>query len=198
MENAVQRYPEDPEAWYWLGEAQFHSAPPFGAPPGQTLATFNRAIALDSGFAPAYEHRVNLAIRLNRPDLARKYADAYLRLDPTDENAASTRLAALLLDPERSRTPETARVIDTASGRLLFVAVFDHLAWWADSAEAAARLLRELTTRSGTGATPWSDTLMYPQFLAIALAYRGHLHEASAVDRRLLLNPDASPFGHGR
>ena len=40
-----------------------------------------------------------LAIQLNRPDLARKYAAAYLRLDPTDVNAPSIRLAALMLDP---------------------------------------------------------------------------------------------------
>ena len=45
---------------------------------------------------------MKLAIQLNRPDLARKYAAAYLRLDPTDVNAPSIRLAALMLDPERS------------------------------------------------------------------------------------------------
>ncbi len=31
---------------------------------------------------------------------------------------------------------------------------------------------------------------MYRQYLALELAYRGHLHEAYAVDRRLLLDPD--------
>ena len=35
---------------------------------------------------------------------------------------------------------------------------------------------------------------MYHQFLANALAYRGHLHEAYAADRRLLLDPKASRF----
>ena len=70
-----------------LGDARFHSDPPLGGVPGPALEAFDRAIALDPGFAPAYEHTVELAIRLNRPDLARKYADAYLRLDPTDVNA---------------------------------------------------------------------------------------------------------------
>ena len=37
---------------------------------------------------------------------------------------------------------------------------------------------------------------MYHQFLAIELAYRGHLHEAYAADRRLLLDPNASRFSH--
>jgi serine/threonine-protein kinase len=119
LEEAAHRYPEDPEVWYRLGDARFHSDPPFGVPPTQALEAFNHAIAVDPGFAPAYEHTVELSIRLNRPDLARKYAAAYLRLDPTDANAPATRLAALLLDPERSPTREVARVIDSASTRTL-------------------------------------------------------------------------------
>ncbi len=35
---------------------------------------------------------------------------------------------------------------------------------------------------------------MYHQYLANALAYRGHIHEAYATDRRLLLDPKASRF----
>ena len=198
LEEAAHRYPEDPEVWYRLGDARFHSDPPFGVPPAQALEVFNHAIAVDPGFAPAYEHTVELSIRLNRPDLARKYAAAYLRLDPTDANAPATRLAALLLDPERSPTREVARVIDSASTRTLIDAAGfgpgGQLGWWADSGEAAIRLLRELTTRTGTGAGPSTDSLMYHQFLANALAYRGHIHEAYVVDRTLLLDRNASRF----
>ena len=193
-EEAVRRYPADPEVWLDLGEARYHFPPPLGGAPAPALEAFDRAIALDPGFAPAYEHVVHLAIRLNRPDLARQYAAAYLRLDPTDINASSIRLAALLLDPARSHAPETARMIDSASAQELFGAGMMHLGWWADSGEAAVRLLRALTRRSGTGVDPWSDTLMYDQYLALELTYRGHLHEAYAADRRLLFHPNASPF----
>ena len=193
-EEAVRRYPADPEVWLDLGEARFHFAPPLGGAPAPALEAFDRAIALDPGFAPAYEHTVRLAIRLNRPDLARKYAAAYLRLDPSDVNATSIRLAALMLDPERSHTPETARMIDSASAPVLFGAGMMQLGWWADSGEAAVRLLRALTRRSGTGGDLRSDTLMYDQYLALELAYRGHLQEAYAADRRLLLDPKASHF----
>ena len=196
FEEAARRYPGDPEVWYELGDARSHGSPPLGGVPGPALEAFDHAIALDPGFAPAYEHTVNLAIRLNRPDLARKYADAYLRLDPTDVNAPSIRLAALMLDPDRSHAPETARLIDSAPARVLFDAGLGHLGDWADSGEAAVRLLRALTTRSGIGADFASDTLMYHQILALELAYRGHLHEAYAVDRRLLLDPSASRFSH--
>jgi hypothetical protein len=36
------------------------------------------------------------------------------------------------------------------------------------------------------------DSLMWPQYLAAALAYRGHLREAYQTNRRLLLDPGAS------
>jgi serine/threonine-protein kinase len=194
LEEAVRRYPGDPEMWLELGEARYHTAPPLGGVPAPALEAFDHAIALDPGFAPAYEHTVRLAIRLNRPDLARKYAATYIRLDPSGVNAASFRLAARMLDPERSHAPETARMIDSARAQELFGAGMMQLGWWADSGEAGVRLLRALTRRRGTGVDPWSDTLMYHQYLALELAYRGHLQEAYAADRRLLLDPGASPF----
>ena len=194
LEEAARRYPGDPEVWLDLGEARYHFDPPLGGVPAPALEAFDHAIALDPGFAPAYEHTVQLAIRLNRPDLARKYAAAYLRLDPSDVNAPSIRLAALMLDPERSHAPGTAQMIASASAQVLFGAGMMHLGWWADSGEAGVRLLRELARRSGTGVDLWSDTLMYDQFLAAVLSYRGHLHEAFATDRRLLLDPNASRF----
>jgi tetratricopeptide (TPR) repeat protein len=193
-EEAVRRYPGDPEMWYELGEARFHAPPPLGGVPGPALEAFDHAIALDHGFGPAYEHTVQLAIQLNRPDLARKYAAAYLRLDPSDVHASSIRLAALMLDPARSRAPETARMIDSASAHVLWEAGVEHLGLWADSGEAGVRLLRALTHRSGTGVDFLSDTLMYDQYLAFELAYRGHLQEAYTADRQLLLDPNASPF----
>jgi tetratricopeptide (TPR) repeat protein len=191
FEEAARRYPGDPEVWYELGDARVHNKAPLGGVPAPALEAFDRAIALDPGFAPAYEHTVDLAIRLNRPDLARKYADAYLRLDPTDVNAPTIRLAALLLDPERSHAPETARMIDSLDAFLLHEAALGHFRWWADSGEAAIRVLRVLARRSGSGI--WPDTLMYHQFLALGLASRGHLGEAYAVDRTLLLDQTASP-----
>ena len=198
LEEATHRYPEDPEVAYRFGDALYHSEPPLGGTPAQALEVFDHAITLDPGFAPAYEHTVELAIRLHRPDLARKYAAAYLRLDPTDANAPATRLAALLLDSERSPTLDVARVIDSASTRALRAAASfgpgGQLGWWADSGEAAIRLLRELITRTGNGAYPSTDSLMYHQFLANALAYRGHMHEAYATDRRLILDSKASRF----
>jgi hypothetical protein len=133
---------------------------------------------------------------LNRSDLARRYANAYVRLDPTGVNAASIRLAALMLDPDRLRALERAQAIDTASNLALFRAGLEHLGSWTDSAETAIRLLRALAAETGRepGKDWVADTLMHKQFLAGMLAYRGRLQEAYAVDVSLLLAPNASPF----
>lgn len=59
--EASQRYPDDPAAWYLLGEAYFHL-------PYQSLATtetkrepFTRALTLDPTYLPAEIHLVDLA-----------------------------------------------------------------------------------------------------------------------------------------
>lgn len=59
--EASQRYPDDPAAWYLLGEAYFHL-------PHQSLATtetkrepFTRALTLDPTYLPAEIHLVDLA-----------------------------------------------------------------------------------------------------------------------------------------
>jgi eukaryotic-like serine/threonine-protein kinase len=197
LEEAVRRYPMDPEAWYALGEARYHMPFPLGTPPARVLEAFNHTIALDSGFAPAYEHMMRLNIQVGRPDLAAWYAARYVRLDPTAQGAASIRLAAMMLDPVQARGSEAVRMIDSASVHTIFSAAVEHLGRWPDSGEAAIRLLRVLGKkgRSAGGDAPWVlDTLMWRQYLAQGLAFRGHLHDAYETDRRLLLQPEASPF----
>jgi serine/threonine-protein kinase len=194
LEEAVRRYPGDPEAWYILGEVRRHAPFPIGAPPATTFETFGRTIALDSGFAPAYEHMANLAILLGRPEVARRFAAAYLDLYPEAASATSTRLALLALDPARYGALDTARLVDTASVAAIWGAVFEVLAFFTDSAESQVQLLRRMSEphRSvGTGAGWIRDSLMWPRYLASALAFRGHLREAYETDRRLLLDPAA-------
>jgi hypothetical protein len=101
------------------------------------------------------------------------------------------------MDSSRSALPETARWLDTASIHTLFNVGIQHLGAWPDTGESAVRVLRALGEgrRPAGGDAPWVlDTLMWGQYLAGALAYRGHLREAYAADRRLLLDGAASSF----
>ncbi|MEO6055844.1 MAG: protein kinase [Gemmatimonadales bacterium] len=197
LEEAVRRYPGDLEAWYLLGETRMHMPFPIGTPPATTLETFSRTIALDSGFAPAYEHMADLAIRLGRPELARRFAAAYVSLYPDPGTTSHFRLALLALDPTQSGAADTARLVDTASVSAIWRAATDILGFFTDSGETQVRLLRTLGEphRSAGGDAGWVlDSLMWPQYVAAALAYRGHLREAYQTDRRLVLDPGASKW----
>jgi serine/threonine-protein kinase len=197
LEEAVRRYPGDPEAWYVLGEERMHMPFPIGTPPAMTFEAFSRSIALDSGFAPAYEHMVDLAIRLGRPELAGRLAATYLSLYPDARSASAYRLDLPALDPTRSGAADTARLVDSLSVEDIFNVAFTILPFLTDSAETQVRLLRRMGDphRSAGGvAGGMFDSLMWPHYLAAALAYRGHLREAYQTDRRLLLDPAGSKF----
>jgi serine/threonine-protein kinase len=175
--------PNDPEVWNALGEGRFHNGTPAEFTDGEILAPLARAIQLDPEYGPAYEHTVNLAIRLGRLDLARQYARAYIDLVPNDRSIQQFRLDALLLDPSFAASTETARLIDTSAAGSLMQAVFD-LSAWADSGETVLRLARSLasSTRSLAGAPPgFPDHLYLNAVLAGVLAFRGHFQEARAA-----------------
>ena len=74
MEEAARRYPGDPDVLYHLGEGRVHLPHPMGGTPERALEPFERAITLDPGFGPVYEHAVELAFQTGQPERARKYA----------------------------------------------------------------------------------------------------------------------------
>src|SRR5207249_1681183 len=74
-------------AWSGLGDARMHWPLVGRTTPGQILEAFDRAIALDSAFGPAYIHPVEVALQLGRPAAARRYLAAYLALDRADMNS---------------------------------------------------------------------------------------------------------------
>ena len=194
-EEATRRFPGDPEVWYLVGEAHVHAAYPV-APLSTTLAMFERSIALDSGFGPAYEHMPQLTLQMGRVDLARNYAIAYSRLNPDSSGAGQFRLLARLLDPDPSDSLTTNRMIDSASTLTMFNLglLFSSVP---DSAGTAVTLFRRIGTpgRPRGGSFPWIfDSLMWSQYLGVALADRGHLREAYEANRVLLIDPGASPF----
>jgi serine/threonine-protein kinase len=197
VEEAVRRYPEDPMVWYEHGEWRMSHEPwPIAAPPAVSLEAFARAIALDPGFGPAYEHMLELLLALGRPEEARRYATTYLALYPTSPHRSHTRLSALLLDPSDSGRAEAERTLDTAAVFTVWQAGLN-LSAWSDTAETAIRLLRRLGEpgRGAGGGPPWvHDSVMWPRYLGHVLAFRGHLREALAVNDRLMRQPSASKW----
>jgi len=179
LNEAVRRYPQDPEIWYELGDALFHWPRTGQTAPEQVMEAFDRAIALDSAFGPAYIHPIEIALRLDRPALARRYLGAYLGLNQTDPNSEGMELMAELLG-EPPWPAEVTRHLDTASTYVLFSALWvlrNHL----DSSETVLRVARAFFASRHTGEIVFDDSTMRRWGLARALAHRGHLREAYAV-----------------
>lgn len=179
-EAGAHRYANDPEVWYEIGEFRYHYPSPVGAEPESALDAFDRAIALDSGFSPSYEHAVDLAFRLGDRTRARRYADAGGAIQ-AGEVTSEMRFTTLILDSGIT-SRAAAAAIRTANANTLFLLGVDFLAWSTDPDEVAIALLRELSTGfhdpAGAGAFVTKPAYRV-RFLAAALAFRGRLREAA-------------------
>src|SRR2546426_998997 len=179
LEEATRRYPEDPEIWYNLGEARYH----FGFGPGgsatqrQIREAMDRAIALDSGFAPAIvSHTIECALRSQDVAAARRYTRAYLTLGRAADYYPVVAYIEDQLEPDRSAARQGDSILAAMSGEQLWN-TYGTLAGWPDTAEVGVSLARHLTEPRGV-AIFGGDSSLAAAWLASTLAYRGHLREA--------------------
>jgi DNA-binding SARP family transcriptional activator len=179
LEEASRRYPDDPEVWYELGEARFHLGYVVGSTTRQTLDAFNRAIALDSAFAPAYIHPVQLALDWNDTAAASRYITGYVGLTSDVPEGAGIRLVGQLIDPRGEKSSARRASADTVSANVLFDA-WRSVQRLPDADETSVRLLQILASgRRGVGLS--SDTSATRYLLATELLYRGHLRAARSM-----------------
>jgi eukaryotic-like serine/threonine-protein kinase len=183
LDEAALRYPEDPLVWNGVGEARFHLGYYLGRPNTWSFESFKRATAVDSAFAPAYIHQVELAHLTGGAAATLPYLKAYLAQGPSDKYSGGMRLLDALLRPESMPATELNHLLDTASADLLATA---YQSVWSssDSAELGVRLAR-LLAEGRPGEKPWSDPANGRSQLARQLLRRGHVEEA----RPLLKDP---------
>ena len=148
VEEAVRRYPEDPMAWYALGEWRMstHEPWPIAAAAGRVTRGLRPRDRAGSGVrrqpTSTCRHCSWLWDARRRPGAPRLPTWPSTRPLPT---RSETRLAALLLDPSAAGRAEAERMLDTASVHTIWRAAFDQrLASWPDTAETAIRVLRRL------------------------------------------------------
>ena len=180
VNEAAARYPNDPEVWYVVGEARFHHGygSMFDMSEPELRDAFNRSVALDSSFAPAYIHLVELGFTLDGGSAGRAAAREFLARDPAGAHADGVRLVELVTDPARASDPGSIeRELDAASsGALLRAWMF--VRRWPDSAETALKFLRALARHPRSSKTFVQDSVNLARYLPLQLAYRGRLHEA--------------------
>jgi tetratricopeptide (TPR) repeat protein len=99
LERLARTYPDDAEVWTMLGEARFHLGPMALVPASTSRLAFETAVALDSAFAPAYIHPIELSIASGRePEVAARLLAAYERYGSLDvERVVGLRIAYHLM-----------------------------------------------------------------------------------------------------
>jgi len=180
VNEAAASYPNDPEVWYVVGEARFHQGygSMFDMSEVAVRDAFNHSVALDSAFAPAYIHLVELGFTLDGAPAGRAAALQYLARNPAGEHAEAIRLLDLLTDPARASDSDSVeKALDRASSDALLNA-WGLIARWPDSAETALRFLRALARHPRSSKSFAADSSLLASYLPLQLAYRGRLHEA--------------------
>jgi len=180
LNEGLRQYPNDAELWFLLAEA--HSQFDADVVEGEvndraTLALYDRAMALDSTFAPAYVPAISLVSFLDGAPAARRYINAYLALAPTGPRSQIIRLAGTLLDPSRASAMDVPKLVDTLSADELCEAskLLRHLP---DDSEIAVNIARALARRPLPATTGGHDAMCATVLAVDALQFRGHLREA--------------------
>jgi len=174
----TEAYPRDPEAWYRLGDIGYHFEGLAGMTYVEAREALARAIEIDSGYAPPYAHKIELDLALEGPPAALETTYAVLALRPEEPWLRALEIAAVLLDADRASSPDAAEALNdvavAAQPRYLprdpptfSLLVANHLLMWSVApGEPGLRVARA-----------WR----YPNAVAVAAAYRGHLAEAYAA-----------------
>ncbi len=107
FQTIVADDPNNADAWLGLAESLFHFATATGQPPTEARPAFERLIALDSTFAPIYDHLADLALRRGELDKAA----VFVRMIPGEDARRPARVAAIAL--RRTSGAQRTRLLDS-------------------------------------------------------------------------------------
>jgi TolB-like protein len=93
LEAAVRKYPDDPEAWFMLGELYLHLGEATRADAERRREVIMRAIDLDPSFAPYYVHALDQHMVLGEVERAREILGRYGELSDAEELQTEYRVA---------------------------------------------------------------------------------------------------------
>lgn len=182
FDKLTRDYSSDAEAWFNFGDAAVHYGISADTPPtpGEVLAYFDRAMAIDPNLVEAYVHATEFALLANDLPRARSYAERIVQNGPTSPYAQGARNFLEL----------TKRPMDDAGVRRLLGGIDSRVEWltqvqrliggaYIDSAGTMIRVLQQsLNLPAKDEAIP---IVWYRTGIARELATHGRLREARAV-----------------
>jgi len=173
--HASQRFAQDPEVWDELGEVRAHFGDRIGIEQERALTAFEKAIALDSVYGPAYYHAIELSLTHRSTDTTRQYLRAYRRVNPNDVRFKV--LDGILERANRPASEVDAWLRTQPAGARSTVARM--IARWPDSSETAVRMFRELLAHPDGLAD--DDARFTRSWVIRSLLFRGHAAEAASL-----------------
>jgi serine/threonine-protein kinase len=182
-------YPDDAEAWYQLGEIEFHGNPLRGRSMGEARASLSRALELDPGDLGALYHLLRVAARGERPgeldSLARRLSELSPAGDRTLELRALQAFATHDTASQHSVLAEAARASENALPLIIWsLAVF---ARDLDGAIATTVLMRSSERPRDVQALGWLELAHLEMAKGRLAAARAALSNAHALG-----SPDAA------
>lgn len=172
---AAREYPSEPQIWYELGEESLHQVRFAPAPAAEILARFERAIEIDSQFAPAYIHALELAAAAHDTARFERLSAGYRRWK--QGIGEHPHIAALDAIFARGKAAFDSAVPDVRTSHGLT----ESLGYMLDSTELGIEVARRFYQMAGEAGTRVEHA---KEHFASALAYRGQVRQAAALDVR--------------
>ncbi len=101
LQELVTRYPDAVDAWFALGELQFHFGPLVGFPLSDAKGPFQEVLTRDPAFATAIAHLLMIAMAEKDDVATRQYIQRYLAIDRSSIPAQLVAIADTLLHYRR-------------------------------------------------------------------------------------------------
>ncbi len=183
MERAAERFGDDPEIFYKLGDVRFHftrELAPRLPRAGDSHRAFAQAVQLDSTYAAAYPHLIELTAESQDLAALRRHLGNYLRLGPTGDQAEALALAARAIDPRQPQLPNTDSLL---RGRLGIVVrdLVTALRGLLDTNETTVRVFRTSLSLSLDARLPDEFINSVRWGATTALSLRGHFEELGRI-----------------
>lgn len=115
LTQLVERYPDDVEGWYLLGESYLHIGAEHGQSPERYREALSRALSLDPGYGPAYIHLIEDAMSAGDSARARRLLDRYSTLGSKGPYVLALKLGYDLTWGDDSARAAAVLAVDTAS-----------------------------------------------------------------------------------
>ena len=143
LRNYIRAHPDDPEAWYQLGEILFHGEPLRGGSMTAAREPLERALFYDPGDLGALYHLIRISIKDNDIASVDTLTDRFVTLSPSGERTLELRALRAAGRSDRAAFEDVIQEMRASPDPFLPIAVWSVGVFGQDleGAEEAARLM---------------------------------------------------------